>query len=276
MTIELPPKVSYRLIKARHRIRKRLQRGAPIVVFAMAKTGTSSVAEAIRNAGFGPVFQVHDLDGAFLTEEERQYQWSGRPWRIWDAQSLLARRRSPDAPWRVVSLVRDPIAQSIAAFFQPGERRGYLNDTTAVSALVERFGDRLDRLPLGWFQSHLQPTLGIDVYAHEFDAERGYQIIKTSTVELLLLRCEGLSAAPAGLGELLGTGVRIEIPRKNVGSQKAYGPLYDDFIAQLRPSAEVIDRAYSSRLVRHFYAPDEIARFRDVWSIPRPGSPVEY
>ncbi len=89
-------------------------------------------------------------------------------------------------------------------------------------------------------------------------------------MELLLLRCEGLAVAPQALAELLQRNEPIDVPRKNVGSDKDYGEVYDAFVAALRPSAEVLDRAYSSRLVTHFYAPQEIAKFREFWSVRPP------
>jgi hypothetical protein len=236
----------------------------------MAKTGTTGVAAGLRDAGIAPVFQVHDLDLAFLDEEERQYHWSGRPWRIWDARSALARPPTSDARWRVVCLVRDPIAQSVSAFFQPGMRHGYLTDAADIEPLLERFGDRLDRLPLGWFESHLEPTLGIDVYASPFDPERGYAIISTPSVDLLLLRCEGLAVAPHALAELFHRKDPIAVPRKNVGSDKDYGRAYDAFVSELRPSPETLDQVYSSRIVTHFYTSEEIAKFREFWSVRTP------
>src|SRR5262249_40738108 len=154
-------------------------------------------------------------------------------------------------------------------FFQPGVRHGYVTGSAGVDPLIERFGDRLDRLPLRWFESHLEPTLGIDVYATSFDPDRGYAIVRTPSVELLLLRCEGLAVAPQALGELMGR-EPIAVPRKNVGSDKDYGTVYDAFVAALRPSPEVLDRAYSSRLVTHFYTPTEIAKFREFWSVRAP------
>ena len=129
------------------------------------------------------------------------------------------------------------------------------------------FGDRLEHLQLGWFESHLQPTLGIDIYGTDFDPERGYQLIATPKVKLLLLRCEGLGVASEALAELLDLDHPVDIPRKNVGAEKDYGGLYDAFVAALRPPAAVIDRAYSSRLVQHFYSAEEIARFREFWSV---------
>jgi hypothetical protein len=245
---------------------KQRPKGAPIVVFAMAKSGSTAVAVALRTAGFGPVFHVHDLDPDFLQEEERQYHWSGRPARVWDAQSLLDRTPTKDEPWRVVSLVRDPIAQAVSAFFQPGVRRGYVNPNSTVDSLLETFDDRLEYLPLHWFETHLQPALGIDVYASEFDHEKGYNIIETPEVQLLLLRCEGFNVAPHALAELLGTSRPIDVPWANVGAEKEYGKLYGPFIDAVRPSLKVIERAYSSRLVQHFYSPEEIDRFRSAWS----------
>ena len=165
-----------------------------------------------------------------------------------------------------MSLVRDPIAQCISAFFQPGERRGYLRPDASTDSLLAAFGDRLEHLQLRWFESHLEPAFGIDVYATPFDRERRYQVITTPSVKLLLLRFEDLAIAPKALAELVGRSEPIALPMANASSDKSYGALYEAFTAALRPSEEVIDRAYTSRLVRHFYSTDEIARFRALWS----------
>jgi hypothetical protein len=272
MTIEVTSRLAYAVAKARHSFGKRRQRGAPVVVFAMAKSGSTAVAVGVRTAGLSPVFHVHDLDPDFLEEEERQYRWSGRPARVWDAQSLLDRPATIEEPWRVVSLVRDPIAQAVSAFFQPGVRRGYVNPNSTVDSLLETFDDRLEYLPLHWFESHLQPALGIDIYASEFDTDKGYEIISTPKVRLLLLRCEGLGVAPQALAELLGVASPIAVPWANVGVEKEYGALYRPFISAVRPSDAVIERAYSSRLVKRFYSPEEIDGFRTFWSDREPAS----
>lgn len=265
MTIDLTSRVAYSLARQRHRWSKRGRSGAPIVVFSMAKTGSSAVSAGLRDAGLDDVHHVHDLDPDFLENEEAEYRWSGRPWRIWDAQQLLHRPPTPISPWRVVSIVRDPIAQKVSAFFQPAARRGYLHTDATVDSLMARFCDRLDHLNVGWFESHVAPALGIDVYSFGFDPQRGYQIIRTPSVQLLLLRCEDLAVAPKALAELLGVERPIAIPRVNVGAEKDYGDLYRSFISALRPSPAVVERAYSARLVQHFYSRAEIDRFREHW-----------
>jgi len=269
MTSDLTARLTYSIARARYR-RRRRPAGSPVVVFSMAKTGSSAVATGLRSSGSGPVHHVHDLDPAFLGREETGYQWSGRPWRIWDAQLLLGRPPTAAAPWRVVSIVRDPIAQTVSAFFQPGVRRGYVHPAATVDTLRRDFGDRLDRLPLHWFESHVEPALGIDVFATPFDPLRRYQIISTPAVRLLLLRCEDLSVAPAALAELLDQTAPVPVPRVNVGAEKDYASLYEAFCAAVRPTAEQIDRAYRSRVVRHFYSREEIDGFRAGWSSDRP------
>ncbi len=271
MTTDLAARLKYSIAHARH-ARRREPAGSPIVVFSMAKTGSSAIAAALRAANAGAVHHVHDLDPEFLAREEAEYRWGGRPWRIWDAQRLLRRPPTVDAPWRVVSIVRDPIAQTMSAFFQPGSRRGYLHPTATVASLQARFGDRLDHLPLRWFGTHVQPTLGIDVYATPFERELGYQIMTTPMVRLLLLRCEDLAVAPAALAELLGRDEPIDVPRVNVGADKDYAELYEAFRVAVRPDKAQLDRAYGSRLVQHFYSNDEIARFHALWSENGPDS----
>jgi hypothetical protein len=264
MTTELRSRLAYAVAKARHQ--RRRDPGPPLAVFSMAKTGSSSVAAALREAGIGAVHHVHDLDPVFLAEEEAGYRWTGRPWRIWDAQALLRHPPTSEDPWRVVSMVRDPIAQSVSAFFQPGVRLGYVHPGATVEELRARFGDRLDRLPLHWFESHLLPTLGIDVYATPFDPGAGYQIIDTPSVRLLLLRCEDLARAPGALAELVGAPAPLSVSELNRGAAKGYAELYRSFTASLRPTAAQLDHAYGSRLVRHFYSAEEIDGFRALWS----------
>lgn len=266
MTSELTSRAAYTVAKARHRWARRRTSASPVVVFSMAKTGSSAVVVGLRDAALDPPFHVHNLDPAFLAEEEAEYRWSGRPWRVWDAQRLREQPPRLDAPWRVISMVRDPIAQTASAFFQPALRRGYLEPGATVDDLHARFAGRLDHLPLTWFESHLEPALGIDVFASAFDPARGYSIIEKPGVRLLLLRSEDLAVGPKAIAELLGTEHPVDIPRVNVGSEKTYADIYASFLRSLRPAPEQLDRIYSSRIVRHFYAPDEIAAFRARWT----------
>ena len=136
--------------------------------------------------------------------------------------------------------------------------------------------DRLDHLPLRWFDSHVRPALGIDVYATQSEPEQRYQIISTPLVRLLLLRFEDLVVAPVALAQLLGVPDPIDVPRVNVAAEKIYADLYESFRRSLHPTSTQLDRAYGSQLVRRFYTADEIVRFRAIWAgaAPDPSTPA--
>ena len=267
MTSDLKSRAAYSVAKARHRWRGRRSIDAPIVVFSMAKTGSSAVVAGLRAVGHDNVHHVHDLDPEFLAAEEREYHWSGRPWRNWDAQGLCRCMPAASAPWSVVSLARDPIAQSVSAFFQPGARRGYLHSGATVDSLLEQFDDRLESMSTRWFDAHVLPAFGLDVYAAPFDHDEGHQRLASPVVDLLVLRCEDVTTAgPKPLARLVGVDDPIDVPRVNRAEDKEHAELYRTFVDALRPSAAVIERAFSSRYVQHFYSEAEIDGFRRRWA----------
>jgi hypothetical protein len=58
----------------------------------------------------------------------------------------------------------------------------------------------------------------------------------------------------------------VAIGKENVGATKAYRDQYARLMQTVRVSTDVLDAAYSSRLVTHFYSPVEIAAFRRTWT----------
>ena len=221
-------------------------------------------------AGHGPVFQVHDLDPPFLADEERQYHWSGRPWRNWDAQmrarpaadcrravaGRLARPRADraEASPRSSSRVRAPrLSWTTATAWTRCSSGSATGSSTCRSAGSSRTSNRRSA------STSTAPTSTSD---------RGYQII--TTPERSSCCCCAAKVSTSRRRRSQSSSMLdhpVEIPRKNVGAEKDYGELYDAFVAALRPPTDVIDRAYSSRLVQHFYSPEEIARFREFWSV---------
>lgn len=242
--------------------------GPPTVVMGIAKSGTSAVAAALREAGVPRVFQIHSLLTRSLAEVERDYRVRNpgrRPHHVWDAQYLAHRPPSPEAPWQVVVTVREPVGQLIAAFFQTAERRGELAGAT-VDSLLARFDHDFTAMVLWWCDLQVRDGIGLDLYAHPFDPAVGHATVERDDLRALVIRRESLDRAPDALAAFLGRPDPVELPRTNVAADKAYAALYTEFLEAIRPSDEVLDRAYDSELVRHFYAPEEIAAFRDRWS----------
>ena len=88
----------------------------PLVVFSMGKTGSTAIARAIRDATGDPVFQVFRLEPERLAQAERRYRAAQprAPYpgarHLWESAFLLRRPPRADAPWTVVTTVREPIA----------------------------------------------------------------------------------------------------------------------------------------------------------------------
>lgn len=243
--------------------------GPPTVVMGIPKSGTSAVAAALRAEGVPRVFQVHSLLRRALQLVERDYRQATpgkRPWHVWDSQYLAERLPTPDAPWRMVITVREPIGQAIAAYFQTRQRRGDL--ATTVPALLEGFDHDFTGMIHRWAQIQLEEVLGLDVFSYPFDPAVGHTTIERADLRALVIRRESLEHAPDALGRFLDRGGPVSLPRVNVGADKEYADLYADFLDAVRPSDEVLDRAYGSALVRHFYSPAEIASFRARWTRP--------
>src|SRR4029077_1724323 len=115
------------------------------------KTGSTALARAISDALGARVFQVFRLNADELRAAERRYRDGhprGRPsspapfpgaLHLWESEYLLRRPPTPEAPWTVVTTVREPVAQAVSAFFHARGQRGALDDDTAVASLRDDF-----------------------------------------------------------------------------------------------------------------------------------------
>jgi glycosyltransferase involved in cell wall biosynthesis len=249
----------------------------PVVVFQMGKVGSKSVETSLKRYDLGaPVCHSHFLNDLDRVERDARASRS-RPVQTL-AQIRHGRRLrksllgSPYVRCRVISLVRDPIARNIAAFFQcldefiPDYRVRAASGDLAVEELIGTFLERYDHtIPLTWFDSQLKPVFGIDVFAAPFPRERGYAVFHGPTAALLLVKLEKLKeCAPTAVKEFLGIADFV-LRDANVGEAKEYRDLYRGFLDSIRLEPTFVDRVYDSDVVHHFYAEHEIRAFRRRW-----------
>jgi hypothetical protein len=174
---------------------------------------------------------------------------------------------TPHKPWDVISLTREPLAQTVSSFFQTGQRMGRFELTTPVEAVVEVFLREWDyRTSVRWFDRELAVSLGVDVYQHDFDLNQGFAMIERPTVRILLIRLENLLVNGAdALSAFVGRDVVIS-ESHNVGEGKAYADLYRAFRDQPLPE-QLVEWLHGSRYVRHFYDTEELHRSRQRWNL---------
>src|SRR4051794_3894981 len=271
---------SYALSKRYAQLRMR-GAGPPIVVFSMGKTGSTAIARAVQDATGTRVFQVFRLEAGRLAGAEQRYraglEHAPRPangavpfpgaLHLWESDYLLTRPPTAAAPWRVITTVREPVAQAVSAFFHGTGRRGLLAGDPTLATLEETLlAEDWLRAPVRWFDREFAPALGIDVFATPFDPGQGHGELATPAARVLLLRQENLHAAPAALAAFLGRPAPVPVPARNEAATKEYGGRYREFLASVRLSERVLDEVYGSRYARHFYADSELERFRRRWT----------
>jgi hypothetical protein len=238
----------------------------------MGKTGSTAIARALHDATELPVFQVFRLEPERLARAERRYR-AGHPrapfagaHHLWESEYLLRRPPSERAPWIVFTTVREPIAQAVSAFFHASGRQPRLAGASVDELVAALVDEEWARPPVRWFDREFEPGLGIAVYDHPFDPAAGYGVIDTAAARVLLVRQEDFAHLPGVLARFLHRREPVPVPARNEGREKRYADRYRAFLAAARLPEPVLDRAYSSRYARHFYADGELEQFRRRWS----------
>ncbi|RMF29402.1 MAG: hypothetical protein D6759_13910, partial [Chloroflexi bacterium] len=249
----------------------------PLIVYQMGKVGSSTVVASLEALSLdSPIYHIHTLTWEGIRSGERIYRaiyGDSRPPSFSRMKHLLASRhlrrqldRGVRGPrWKVITLVRDPIARNISDFFQlidwwlphflPRYEAGEATIEEAIATFLERY---YHDEPLNWFDIELKASLGIDVFATPFPKSTGYQVYQGEGVDLLVLKLERLDeCAPEAFRAFLGV-ERFELIRANVSSDKMYGDAYRAFVKAIRLPDSYIEQMYTSRYVRHFYSDEEI------------------
>ena len=237
--------------------------GQALVVHTMGKVGSTAVLTTCEEQVSAPVFHTHTLSFDKIKELARRSLTSPL------LEGLAVRRlldSEREVHWRVVSLVRDPVARNISAFFQNLDHFG--GGTDEIAALFERFmRDYPHDLPSRWFDDEVLPHFGVDVFGSEFDPKSGHAVFSRENVDLLVVRIDDLNnVGPRVLGEFLGLPGEASIGRENIGGDKSYSTLYSEALKKFRIPEKYVDECYATRFARHFYSDEEIAHFRERWA----------
>jgi len=245
----------------------------PVLVFTPTKTSTSSLRNTLYRSGIGPVFWSHSMNREVNQREvERLARKGVKPPinRFWQDR-VMERYVEAGQPLKIITSVREPVGRQVSGFFQGFE---YIHGTS-----VNEYAGRVHELQLkfydtlrskfnyfSWFDEQFGDALGLDIYQHPFDHERGYQRLRHQGFDILVLRLETPDEVKEqALAEFLGK-PRISLYRANVGSKKSYSEVYREFLDTLELPANYVDAQYNSRAMGHFYSEREIQAFRSNWA----------
>jgi hypothetical protein len=258
--------------------------GPVILVHQMARVGSVAVLHALlERFPRANVYHTHYLNPDTIHDYHERFKELHRRTghasldrEFIAARALANRLRGPvRTPWRVISMVRDPVARTVSAFFRhfrlnhPELGPGYEADPANVDRLIELFlaDDEHERqFALGWFDREIRDVFGIDVFGSEFPVDAGHAVHSDAKCSLLLVRTEDLARIGGGaIASFLGL-PELRIERENASAHEPYAEAWSHFIDRIRIPDPYLDVMYGSRLARHFYTASEIEAVRARWS----------
>lgn len=258
----------------------------PIVVYQMGKVGSSTVQASLiqsyRSLGLDvPVYDIHSFNRIEIWEK-MFIRWAKQGQHTADSLQVVRQargikgeiQRNRQQRWNLVTLVREPVARVVSAFFQalpelmPDWQSLYESGDLTIHELRELYFRKFNQhwTTGTWFDDQMRPVFGIDVYAAPFPIAEGYQIYPPRrNVHLLLIRLEDLDrVGSSAFRAYLGLD-DVRFTRANVSREKDYSRLYQDWMRTPLP-APYVKRMYETKYARHFYAPDELEAFAHRWT----------
>lgn len=207
-----------------------------------------------------------------------------------------------DKKIKIVTSVRDPIAQNISLFFQITSNLCYCDipeywtgggDVQAVwdlwiahelkddVSLYARMSDKGELPSFSYMEGYnkLQDNViviqkffennfarfnGIDVMNYEFDKGQGCALIQQGNMEVFIYQLERLNNVKDQLADFLGIS-NLELANGNEAKQKWYAPVYRQALRELKLDKEYFEYCYSSPFARHFYSEEDIEKFKNRW-----------
>ena len=259
------------------KVKNHVLKRPPILLFQISKVGSTSLANTLTDMKLGvPIFHTHILNNLdAIYEDILKRNPNARDALSAVEQGKLVRKKIDSGgykTWNVISIVRDPVARSISAFFQglhetaPDVSKRIDTDLVSAEELLEIFLERrIFNTGEWWFESQLKPVFNFDIFAVPFDKEQGYKIYEESWFRLLMMRLENMNEniQPA-MKQFLGI-QKFNLVRHNVGEEKSYGKVYNAFLKLPLPPAYVT-KMYSTRTATHFYKEEERERFIEYWT----------
>jgi hypothetical protein len=255
-----------------------------VLVYQQGRVASTSVYESLCSLELGlPIFHVHTLSRARaearIERARREGRRVDRNLVVGSALSRELEKHQADpgrAPWKVVTIFRDPIAVMMSIHFMHPE---ILEASTGAGeierdAMLEHFQRIFENDdPAGWelsrwYEDVFAEETGVDVFAHPFDRDRGYSIVREQGLEVLLLRFESLRQCfSEAVAEWLDVSPsRVSLPHANVHREKSLDGLHDFAKKNLALSRAACERVYSTRFVRHFYSDAAIEALVDRWT----------
>ena len=253
----------------------------PILIYQMGKVGSSSIRKSLQNLNLqNPIAYIHYLSWSSIQSVEQYYlkqstsevpshiQFSKEVRKMID--QFLGKIR-----FKIISLVRDPVARDISSTFQNIEigLPQLLNMDTqkatdeVITYLVnafKKFDESQDEV-CTWFDNEIRDIFQFDIFSIPFNTSRGYQIYSTLYSDILVIRLENLiECCQEAFYKFLGI-QNFSLLNENTGKKKWYADIYQKTLSEIIIPEKILKKIYQSRFSKHFYTDLERSNFIQKW-----------
>ena len=224
---------------------------------------------------------VYGICFSWDTFMRRTQQWWENNREFIEARKLMDETRGKGkVRWKVVTMVREPLARYLSACFQNLSQRfrpqsGIEGDYPEDEVLLHIQQDMARNSCVSgdaftsylWLISNIVNVLPLHFFRYEFNREAGYQIYSSPDVDLLVMKVERLDDIHGqAFYEFLGLR-DFHLRHHNIGStREGSGALYEKMKREVSFPEEAVNFLADSFFMRYFYLEDEIARFKDKWT----------
>lgn len=231
---------------------------ATLHVFQPGKVGSYAIAEALNGRYDGGVLHLH-----WPTDLALHYPACSLTY-----PEILAHPRAQ--PLRVISGGRELVLRVLSgACHHLGSLAVNASgrvDKERLSAYLEDAFRSDCAVIANWFDHQFH--CGLDIYAHQFDRERGYIRIGNETVDLFLYRQEDLARIESSLADFLAM-PNFKLRRINAAPDKPYARAYQELMANFVVPRATLQELYATRYMQFFFTDEERTALIEYWSKPR-------
>ena len=235
----------------------------PILVYQPGKVASSAIVKSLNKSGIRAL-QTHNFSESY---------------RLRNIEKAILKGING---WRVITLVRDPVAQRVSGFFQNLSHQGhpgYIGSEEQVKKMSWKELEQLfitkaikketifDMWPISWYRKVFEKTFKIDLFEQAFKKEKGYEIYHFLQADVLLIRFENLKTIGAKAIQNFTGSNHFLLSSYNVSEEKYYKSLYKEFKEKVKLPKEFVEKFYKSKEVRHFYTEAELRQFSKKWKV---------
>jgi hypothetical protein len=175
---------------------------------------------------------------------------------------------------KIITLIREPLSRNISAFFEYLGRDGPSAIPHGNSFLYTcnkwikgEFSELKTKIynMLDWFDQELKAAVGVDVFAHPFDREKGYSVIKQGNIEVLVIKLEKLNSLESVISDFVGA-PDFKLITANEASSKPIKYLYKNVREAIKIPRETVNLYYKDNpRMNHFYTEEEKVELLKKW-----------